>query len=80
MFLKAHNQRFVMHVVGGFDTQKTSQLFKIPEGYDPETITVVGYYGNPEQLVDPAKSKELSARIRRPVGKSIFIGTRGNST
>jgi nitroreductase len=79
MFLEAYNQGLVMHVIGGFDTQKTRQLFKIPEGYDRVTIAAVGYYGNLEQLVDPAKSKEMSARIRRPVSESVFIGTWGNS-
>jgi nitroreductase len=79
MFLEAYNHGLVMHVIGGFDTQKTRQLFKIPEGYDPVTIAAIGYYGNQEQSVAPAKSMEMSARIRRFVSGSVFIGTWGDS-
>ncbi|HEX9677338.1 nitroreductase family protein [Nitrososphaera sp.] len=79
MFLEAYNQGLAMHVMGGFDGQKARQLFEIPEGFDPVTMVAVGYYGDPEQLAEPAKEKEMAARTRRPVSETVFAGMWGKN-
>lgn len=78
MFLEAYNQGLAMHVMGGFDAQKARELFGIPEGFEPVTMAAVGYYGNPEQLQEPAKGKETAMRTRRPVSETVFAGAWGS--
>src|SRR5574341_696996 len=79
MFLEAYNQGLAMHVMGGFDGQKARQLFEIPEDLYPVTMAAVGYYGDPGELTEPGKEKEMAARTRRPVSETVFAGVWGNN-
>jgi len=60
------------HVMGGFDAAKAQKLLEIPEPYQPVAMIVLGYHGNPDDLPDDLKKRELSPRNRKSDQEVIF--------
>lgn len=63
-----------VHQMGGFDKEKARELFEIPEGYEPMTVIAIGYPGNPEELPEELRERELSARSRKQLSDFVFEG------
>lgn len=61
-----------VHQMAGFDNQKIRELFEIPEGYEPVTVSAIGYFGNPEELPDGMREQELATRSRKPLNEFVF--------
>lgn len=60
------------HVMGGFDADKAMELLEIPEPYQPVAMIALGYHGNPDDLSEDLKKRELSPRNRKPSNEVVF--------
>ena len=61
-----------VHQMGGFDRMRARELFEIPDGYDLMTVIAVGYPGDPANLPDDLRDRELLPRTRKPVSEIAF--------
>ncbi len=62
------------HQMGGFDPAKASELFEIPEGYEPMTIIAIGYQGDIDDLPEDLREREKLPRTRKPLTETVFGG------
>jgi nitroreductase len=63
-----------VHQMGGFDAQRTRELLRIPEGYEPVAAIALGYPGDPEDLPEPLRSRQNGPRSRKPLEELVFAG------
>ncbi len=61
-----------VHVMAGFSEEKAKELFSIPGGIEPVTMIAVGYPGDPAQLSDFNRQRELALRTRKPLSDLIL--------
>jgi nitroreductase len=66
-----------VHQMGGFDIQKARVAFAIPEDYEPAAVLAVGYPGDPADLSDKLRKRELAPRERKPLRDFVFSGAWG---
>jgi len=62
------------HQMGGFDEQKTVDLFQIPDRYKPISVIALGFQGDLESLDEDYKKSETDARKRKEPKGNIFNG------
>lgn len=67
----------IAHQMAGFDVQKARNEFAIPEDHEPAAVIAVGYPGDPADLPDKLRQRELAPRQRRPLRVFVFSGTWG---
>ncbi len=77
--LQATSMGLVTHQMGGFNSDKTREVFNIPAQYTPMAMLSVGYEGDANQLPEDLKARELAERKRKPLGELFFNGTWGSS-
>lgn len=68
-----------VHQMGGFYPEKARTQFAIPDGYEPVTMVAIGYLGDPSQLDEKNRERELTARTRRPLSEFVFEGLWGET-
>jgi nitroreductase len=61
-----------VHSMGGFSIEKARELFRLPSDVEPVTMIAAGYLGDPEQLPDSLKVRELAQQQRKPLEELIF--------
>ncbi|MBO3460186.1 nitroreductase family protein [Aetokthonos hydrillicola Thurmond2011] len=66
-----------VHQIAGFSVDAARKEYRIPEGYEPATAIVVGYAGDPQNLSDGLRERELAPRIRKPLKEFVFTGQWG---
>jgi nitroreductase len=74
MLVQATSMGLIVHQMGGFDPQRSRELYSIPEGYDPQTAIALGYMGDPDQLSDKLRVREQEPRSRKPQQGFVFSG------
>ncbi|AKG24536.1 nitroreductase [Calothrix sp. 336/3] len=67
------------HQIAGFNPDAARKEYQIPEDYEPATVIVVGYSGDPQSLSDGLRQRELAPRTRKPLQEFVFAGSWGNS-
>lgn len=77
LMIQATSMDVAVHAMGGFDGHKARELFAIPERWDPVAMLAIGFPGDPEQLNEDLKKKDLAPRLRRPVEEFVFQGKWG---
>lgn len=78
MSIQAASMGLLLHQMAGFSVSKAVEHLAIPEGYLPLTMIALGYPGDPEQLEEPYRSRETTARERNEFSTFVFEGTFGN--
>ncbi|ACB50993.1 probable nitroreductase [Crocosphaera subtropica ATCC 51142] len=73
--LQAQSFGLFVHQMAGFDVDKATQLYHIPDDYEPVAAIAVGYPGNVEQLEEDLQQRQLSPRSRKPLSDFVFQGT-----
>ncbi|MBC5775121.1 nitroreductase family protein [Pontibacter sp. KCTC 32443] len=63
-----------LHIMGGFSADKAREVLGIPEGYEPVSMMAIGYLGDPSQLPDHLKAREVAPRNRKPLQELVFNG------
>lgn len=64
----------VTHQMGGFDADKARAAFNIPAGYVPVTAIAIGYPGQPDELPDDFREREIAPRSRKEQQAFVFEG------
>ncbi|HTP67290.1 MAG TPA: nitroreductase family protein [Dongiaceae bacterium] len=77
--VEASSHGLFVHQMAGFDPKKASELFHIPDGWDPIAAFVIGYPGDPESLPEPYLSREKNPRTRKPLSDFVMSSDWGHS-
>ena len=77
LVLQASELGLSVHQMAGFDRQKAREACAIPDDFDPVAFLAMGYAGEPGQLSDELKKRELAPRVRRSQADFVFNGTWG---
>lgn len=62
------------HPMAGFDANAARAACDIPAGFDPVSVTALGYAGDLDLLDEPQRARELAARERLPLTAIAFSG------
>ncbi|WP_240739778.1 nitroreductase family protein [Leucobacter triazinivorans] len=63
--VQAHSEGFSTHQMGGFDREAIRTAFDLDERLIPVSITAIGMLGNPAQLPEPLREREIAPRTRK---------------
>lgn len=74
MCLEAMNLGIYSHQMSGFSKNKASQLFQIPDDFEPISVTAFGYYGDPKSLAEDMYDSEMAERSRKGIDELVFTG------
>ena len=77
--LQASHMGLAAHQMGGFNADLAREKFAIPAQYTPMAMIALGYAGDPNQLPDELKQRELAERKRKPLGELFFTDAWGKS-
>lgn len=61
-----------VHQMAGFDAARVRAQFHIPEGFEPVAAIALGYPGDPADLPENLREKELAPRTRKPLAEFVF--------
>jgi len=71
--LQGGQMDLVVHGMAGFDRGKARTLLNVPDDYDVEAMIVIGRPGNPADLPEQLREREVPSG-RKPVGEIIGEG------
>jgi nitroreductase len=77
--VQATSSGLVVHQMAGFDVEKARREFSIPQDHEPVAVAAIGYSGNPAELPEKLRQKELAPRHRKPLVDFVFDGGWGRS-
>ena len=69
-----------VHQMIGILPEKARQLYGIPEGVQPMTGLAIGYGGDPNNLPETLKQRDLALRTRKTLHEFIFGGQWGTAS
>lgn len=69
---EATTRGLYVHQMAGFDPHKAIEVFTIPNGWEPVSAFAIGYLGNPEELPDSLRERELAPRVRKPLNEFVM--------
>ncbi len=78
--LQATSLGLVAHQMGGFDVEKSRQLFQIPSQYDLMSFIAIGYPLAIEKISAEALVKEKEARKRKPLREIFYTNQWGEQS
>ena len=78
--LQATSIGLVAHQMGGFDVEKSRQLFQIPGQYDLMSFIAIGYPLAVEKISAEALVKEKEARKRKPLREIFYTNQWGKQS
>jgi nitroreductase len=61
----------VAHLMAGFRIDQARTDCQIPEGYEPVAMIAIGYPGDPAQLSDRLRTREVQPRVRKSVTEFV---------
>ena len=70
--LEATAQGLAVHQMAGFDQDRTTKIYQIPEGFEPVTALAIGYPGEVASLPEGLQKKELAPRERKAQSELLF--------
>ena len=76
--IQATELGLMVHQMGGFDVDKSRDLFSVPEQYTPMAMMTIGYQLPLENIDGELKEREIAGRSRKPLNMNFFEGTWGN--
>ncbi|MDB5056828.1 MAG: nitroreductase [Chloroflexi bacterium] len=77
---EAVSNGLAVHQMGGFYANKAREAFNIPEGFEPVAAIALGYEGNPHDLPEDLRERELAPRTRKPIHEFVFGDEWGKSS
>jgi nitroreductase len=70
LILQARSMNIYGHPMGGYDSEKIIRDLEIDaSAYEPVACIALGYIGDPDQLEESLREKELSERTRKSIGE-----------
>ena len=76
---QATEEGLATHQMGGFSKEKATELFNIPEDYQPIALIAIGHQDKPEALSPDFEKMEKSPRTRKPLNELAFAGNFGEA-
>jgi len=64
-----------VHQMAGFNLEIARRELNIPDGFDPVSAFAIGFLGDPEELPEDLREKELTPRTRLKTAEFIHWGT-----
>ena len=64
LVLQARHENIYSHMMAGYDAGKVQDTFGVKEPYTPVCMMALGYLGEPEELEEPFRTRELTPRTR----------------
>jgi nitroreductase len=74
LVFQATEEGLSVHQMAGFDRDRARDTFGIPDLFEPVAVIALGYRGEPDQLPDELRQRELAPRVRRPRSEFVFSG------
>ncbi|MGD0959486.1 MAG: nitroreductase family protein [Methylomonas sp.] len=65
------------HQMGGFDAERSRQLFNLPAETTPMSVMAVGYQAEAKNLSGELKERELAVRTRAALEERFYFGRWG---
>ena len=78
LLVEATVRGLCVHQMLGILPDRAREIFEIPEGFEAWTAIAIGYPGEPTQLPDALKARELLPRHRKPLSQFVFGGKWGH--
>ena len=78
--IQAEELGISVHQMAGILPDKAREIFKIPEGYNVVAGFAIGYPGDPANLPDQLREKEVAPRERKPLDSFVFTGEWGKTS
>ena len=75
--LQATALGLVVHQMAGFSQDRARQLYGIPDDVEPVAAMAIGYPGDPDDLPEDLRDRELGGRSRKSQAEFVFEGTWG---
>ena len=72
LVLQAMNMDIYVHMMAGFEMQKTKDTFNLPENLEIVCFMALGYLDSPEKLPEPFKTREMNERTRKNIAEFTF--------
>ncbi len=69
-----------LHQMGGINKEKIRLLFEVPDEYEIVSIIAGGYEGNPENLPENLRAREMEPRTRKGLDELIFSNKFGEKS
>jgi nitroreductase len=81
LVLQAVDLGLAAHQMAGYDADKASREFSIPEGFTPMAMIAIGYPHQEglDDIDEKARKRELASRSRRSLSETAFAGKWNNS-
>lgn len=71
LMLEALQHNIYGHIMGGYDTKKARELLTLPENQEPVVMFALGYLDDPDKLIEPFKTREITKRSRKPLEEIV---------
>ncbi len=72
LMLEATQLGLHTHGMAGFDHVKARAAFSVPPEYDVGAAIAVGHFGDPDQLPEGMRERELAPRERKPLDEIVL--------
>lgn len=69
---EAHRDGLHAHQMGGVDPEAIAKAFNLEPHYKVMTVTALGYLGDPNQLPDPLREREIAPRARKSLDELVL--------
>lgn len=77
MLVQATASGLFVHQMAGFSPERVTEIYSVPEGFEPVAAAAIGYPAEVEVLPEPLRERELGGRSRKPVSSFVFQGKWG---
>jgi nitroreductase len=74
---EAISQGLFVHQMAGFDPKKAAEVFAIPASWEPIAAFVIGYGGEPDNLPQGLREREILPRTRKQLPEFVMSGRWG---
>jgi nitroreductase len=78
--LEATARGLSVHQMIGILPDRARELYGIPDGVQPLTGLAIGYLGDPQDLPENYRPRDLSPRTRKPLAEFVFGGKWGQAS
>lgn len=79
LVIQAMAEGLFVHQMAGINVERARELYAVPEGFEPVAGIALGYPGDPEQLPEKLRQRELAPRARKPLEQIVFSGRWGQT-
>ena len=76
--IQATDMGLMVHQMGGFDSDMSKRMFRIPGEFTPMAMLAVGYQLPLEKIDTEKQEREFAERYRNPLSDNFYSGNFGN--